>query len=172
MNQAQLDGITKARLAACIADNQATYATDADYLARVCADAGLAELPAHAADSYAQQWSGQTILELEAQLAAMLLAAESPDAPPPPEWQEYAQTPEQRRALLRCSPAQGRLALLNAGLLDAVEAWVATQSRAVQIEYASRPEWRRDWPLVANAGLAFGLTDAQLDDLFTLAPTL
>ena len=73
---------------------------------------------------------------------------------------------------MTCSPAQGRLALLHANLLDLVEAWVATQDRATQIEYAARTEWRRDWPLVTSAGTALGLSDSQLDDLFTLAGTL
>jgi hypothetical protein len=73
---------------------------------------------------------------------------------------------------LTCSAAQGRLALLQAGLLDTVEGWAATQDRAVQIEYEARNEWRRDWPLVIDAAGELGLTDAQLDDLFTLAMTL
>lgn len=70
------------------------------------------------------------------------------------------------------TPAQGQLALLQAGLLDTVEAWVASQSRAVQIEYKARTEWKRDWPLVIEAATALGLTEAQLDDLFALAATL
>lgn len=86
---------------------------------------------------------------------------------------EYeAQALANRRAQMVCSRAQGKLALLQADLLDTVESWVATQPRATQIEYAERGEWRRDWPLVVNAGTAMGLTDSQLDDLFTLAPTL
>ena len=77
-----------------------------------------------------------------------------------------------RRAGMTCSRAQGQLALLQAGLLDAVEAWVASQPRATQIEYQARGEWRRDWPLVVSAGAARGLSEAQLDDLFMLAGTL
>ena len=77
-----------------------------------------------------------------------------------------------RRARMKCSRAQGQLALLQAGVLDALEAWVATQSRETQIEYAARGEWRRDWPLVATGAAALGLTDAQMDDLFRLADTL
>ncbi|MBP6733626.1 MAG: hypothetical protein KA142_02845 [Chromatiaceae bacterium] len=86
---------------------------------------------------------------------------------------EYeAQARANRPAQMVCSRAQGKLALLQADLLDTVESWVSTQPRATQIEYAERGEWRRDWPLVVNAGTAMGLTDSQLDDLFTLAPTL
>ena len=77
-----------------------------------------------------------------------------------------------RRAVISCSPAQGRLALLQFGMLDALEAWVATQSRAVQIEYAARTVWQRTWPLVASAGSAMNLSDDQMDELFALAATL
>lgn len=70
------------------------------------------------------------------------------------------------------SAAQGRLALLQAGVLDALEAWITTQPRATQIEYAARGTWRRDWPLVAMGAEALGLTEAQLDELFILAATL
>lgn len=88
------------------------------------------------------------------------------------QWQTYTPTLEQQREQMSCSPAQGRLALLQAGMLDTVEAWVASQSRAVQIEYDARTEWRRTWPLVVDAAEALGLTEAQLDDLFALAATL
>ena len=92
------------------------------------------------------------------------------------QWQVVAASPEvvavrlaTWRAQMVCSKAQGQLALLQAGLLDAVEAWVAGQERAVQIEYLARGEWRRDWPLVIGAGAAMGLSEAQLDGLFALA---
>ena len=70
------------------------------------------------------------------------------------------------------SAAQGRLALLQADALDALEDWIATQPRATQIEYFSRGTWRRDWPLVATGATLLGLMEAQVDDLFILAATL
>ena len=70
------------------------------------------------------------------------------------------------------SAAQGRLALLQAGVLDALEDWVVAQPRATQIEYYSRGTWRRDWPLVATGATVMGLTEGQVDDLFILAATL
>lgn len=95
------------------------------------------------------------------------------------QWQVVAASPEvvavrlaNWRAQMVCSKAQGQLALLQAGLLDAVQAWVAGQERAVQLEYLARGEWRRDWPLVIGAGAAMGLSEAQLDGLFALAATL
>ena len=105
--------------------------------------------PQHQPEGWAQTWEVQELLQDE-----MMAHAQA------------------RRGRMLCSSAQGQLALLQAGLLDAVEAWVAAQSRAVQIEYAARGEWRRDWPLVVSAGAAMGLSAAQLDDLFLLAGTL
>lgn len=77
-----------------------------------------------------------------------------------------------RRAAMKCSSAQGRLALLQAGVLDALEAWIATQPRATQIEYAARSTWRRDWPLVASGAAAMGLSEDQVDELFRMAAAL
>lgn len=95
------------------------------------------------------------------------------------QWTIRGLTPEEvtdqaaaRRARMTCSRAQGQLAMLQAGVLDAMESWVATQSRATQIEYAARGTWRRDWPLVAMGAEALGLTEAQVDELFILAATL
>jgi hypothetical protein len=95
------------------------------------------------------------------------------------QWRVVAASPEdvavrlaRWRSQMVCSRAQGKLALLHADLLDIVEAWVATQDRKTQIEYAERGEWRRDWPLVVSAGAAFGLTDTDLDNLFIQAPSL
>ena len=88
------------------------------------------------------------------------------------QWQVRAITAEEmaeRRDLVFCDPRQARLALLAAGLLDLVEAWVATQNRAVQIEWQVAPKIRRNWPLIANAAADLGLTDAGLDALFAQA---
>jgi hypothetical protein len=86
---------------------------------------------------------------------------------------EYqAQQLADRRAAMVCTPRQARLVLAQAGLLTAVEAWIATASQTVQIEWQYANEIRRDWPPITDAAVALELTDAQLDDLFTLAPTL
>ena len=71
----------------------------------------------------------------------------------------------------RAGRVQG-VALRTAGVLDALETWVAAQDRATQIEYTARSVWRRDWPLVATGATALGLTEAQVDELFILAATL
>jgi hypothetical protein len=69
------------------------------------------------------------------------------------------------------SMRQTRLALLAAGLLDDVEAAMATQPRAAQIEWEFATEVLRSSPLVAGLSGAIRLTEAQLDDLFILAAT-
>lgn len=87
--------------------------------------------------------------------------------------QEYEQQQLlERRANMSCTPRQANLALLQFGLLDAVEGWLSTQSRTVQIDWNKATEIKRNWPAINDAAIALGLTDEQLDELFTLAPTL
>lgn len=72
--------------------------------------------------------------------------------------------------------AQARLALLQAGLLAQVNAAVAAmpgiQGDAIRIEWEFRAVIRRDSPTVAALSAGLGLTETQLDELFTLAATL
>lgn len=70
------------------------------------------------------------------------------------------------------TPRQARLALLGAGLLDAVDAAIAAGSRADQITWEFAVDVRRDYALIENLGTALGLTSAQIDDLFRTAATL
>lgn len=67
------------------------------------------------------------------------------------------------------SPAQARLALLAAGKLAQVEAIVASADQATQIAWNNASVIERNSPTVAALAGALGLTDAQLDDLFTTA---
>lgn len=72
---------------------------------------------------------------------------------------------------------QARLALLQSNLLSQVEAAIAAiedpaQRQAVQIEWEYAAEVNRAHPWVQSLAAALGLTEAQLDDLFTLAATL
>ena len=70
------------------------------------------------------------------------------------------------------TPRQARLALLGAGLLDAVEAYIASQPRAVQLEWEYTSEIRRDNTLLIAAVDALGLPAEQMQDLFNQAATL
>lgn len=67
---------------------------------------------------------------------------------------------------------QAKLALLQAGLLDDVEAAIAQADRAIQIEWEYAIEFKRDWPTLLALQPILGLTDRQIDDLFVLASTL
>jgi hypothetical protein len=64
------------------------------------------------------------------------------------------------------SMAQARLALLDAGLLDAVEHGISSMPRATQIDWEFRHTVERTSPLVATFAAALHLDDAALDALF------
>lgn len=64
---------------------------------------------------------------------------------------------------------QARLALLAAGLLDDIDATIKASNRESKIEWEYASEVRRDHPLIASMQQARGLTDAEVDALFTAA---
>lgn len=70
------------------------------------------------------------------------------------------------------TPRQARLALLQQGLLDKVQAAVTAAGGATQItwEYATMIDRHDD--LITTLGTSLGLTSAQIDQLFQLASTL
>jgi hypothetical protein len=73
----------------------------------------------------------------------------------------------ERKALVprTITPRQARLALLQATLLDEVEAMVAAdKSMSIWWEYSLEIE--RNSEHIINAGLALGLSEEQLDNLF------
>lgn len=71
---------------------------------------------------------------------------------------------------------QARLALLGAGMLAQVDVAIDTlespQKEAARIEWEYSQEVHRDRPFVQILGTAMGLTDEQLDALFTTAAGL
>ena len=67
---------------------------------------------------------------------------------------------------------QARLALLMADRLSEVNAAVSQAGEAAQIEWEFATEVHRNWPLVAALQSGLGLTDGDLDALFTLGATL
>lgn len=68
--------------------------------------------------------------------------------------------------------AQGKLALLAAGLLDDAEAAISAAGPAAQIWYADATEWRRSHPVIAQMATALGLSAAQVDALFVAAAAI
>lgn len=67
---------------------------------------------------------------------------------------------------------QAELALLEAGLLDDIEALIPVLPRADQIAWKRASVVERSHPLVAYVQQTNGLTDAQIDALFVTASTL
>jgi hypothetical protein len=70
------------------------------------------------------------------------------------------------------SRRQARLALLDAGFLESVEAAIAKAPPAVRITYEDATEWWRDDPLIAELARALGLSESQVDELFVKASRL
>lgn len=93
-------------------------------------------------------------------------------------WRIDALTPEQIEAKRKeavpqsVSPRQIREALIDSNLIDAVEAALAAGDRKLKNWYEFSTEFQRSNPHVIGMGLALGVTEVQLDDLWTLASTL
>jgi hypothetical protein len=67
---------------------------------------------------------------------------------------------------------QARAALMDAGLLDAVEAAIDQAGPRERLAWAETVEWNRDSPTIAAIGAALGLTSDQIDDLFRRAASI
>lgn len=72
----------------------------------------------------------------------------------------------------RVTARQFKLQLLAAGLLDQVEAWVASQDQAVQIAYANSGTFLRTEPMMQTGFQALGFTSDQIDAFYTAAAAL
>lgn len=69
----------------------------------------------------------------------------------------------------RVTARQFKLQLLDAGLIDAVEAWIATQERAVQIAYETSGTFVREDPMMQAGFAALGYSPAQVEEFFSAA---
>ena len=105
----------------------------------------------------------QNITELPTWVDAALAAWGEADIPQP--------EPEPTTPTV-VSMRQARLALLQFGLLTQVDAAIAAGSEADQITWEYATEVSRSDPMVSNLAITLGLTEHQLDGLFTLAATL
>ncbi|WP_172831054.1 hypothetical protein [Rhizobium leucaenae] len=97
---------------------------------------------------------------------------------------ETEMTPEEEAEFLASLPAieppevdsvsarQFKLQLLAAGLLDQVDAWIASQSRAVQIAYEYSGSFVKSSDMMQQGFAAMGFTDEQIGDFFTAAAKL
>jgi hypothetical protein len=68
---------------------------------------------------------------------------------------------------------QARGALHMAGLLETVEnAMAASTDKMAQLAWTDAQEFRRESPTILAISAALGMTDEQLDNLFTVAATI
>ena len=109
-----------------------------------------------------------TVVADQAFIDAHFLGAELLPEPAP------VQTPSVPQSVSR---AQGKLALIQAGLWPAVITFVEGITDPAQKAYAEAAlydtqEWRRDSPFLASAATALGLSEEQLDTLFITAKGL
>ena len=67
---------------------------------------------------------------------------------------------------------QGCAALMQAGYLDDVEAYMTSADPFEQLAWKTITEMRRDSPMTVKFGALLGLDDQMLDDLFRFAATI
>jgi hypothetical protein len=170
------DGITKSRLAASIAlvqSGKPPHADDAAYVAFVCESAGLETLPDYAADSYADQFSGKTIAELEKELADAIIAAEDKDNPP-----TDLPTPTVNNVPVRVTRRQAKNVMeltphpagnLWLAALAAAAATPDAQARIVTTNYLTESLYFEREKVQALAVGLMGMTEAQVDQLMIAA---
>lgn len=70
------------------------------------------------------------------------------------------------------TPRQARIALLQAGLLEAVETKLKSKGRASQIAWEYATQISRGDPLMNELGKQLGLSDAAIDLLFKQAAAI
>ncbi|RVA58225.1 hypothetical protein EN933_02280 [Mesorhizobium sp. M7A.F.Ca.US.001.01.1.1] len=70
------------------------------------------------------------------------------------------------------SARQFKLQLLASGLLNQVEAFITSQSQAVQIAYDNSGYFVRTEPMMQAGFVALGFTAEQIDAFFVTAATL
>ena len=104
------------------------------------------------------------------QIHADILASGAKIAPyePPPD-PDPAEALAREREGMVCSRFQAKAALLQAGLLDQVEAVLAEADPVAKLAWADAVEFRRNSPTIAALAKSVDMTDEQVDDLFRAA---
>lgn len=83
--------------------------------------------------------------------------------------EEIAQRLEQWRQSTNCTPFQGRMALVDAGLLAQAQAAVDASDEKTKVAWEYALVWNRTSPMIETLGASLGLTDVAIDDLFKSA---
>jgi hypothetical protein len=106
---------------------------------------------------------GQAIFNAAAPIA-------EPYIPPSPE-EQAAQALAQERNNMVCSRMQAKIAMYQAGILEAVESVISQADPLVQIAWNEAIEFRRNSPTIISLANTIDppLTETQLDDLFRAA---
>ena len=113
--------------------------------------------------------SPDDVEELGRQIHADLLAGKAGQIAP------YVEPPPQPTPVpTEVSRFQARAALLQAGLLDDIEAYMADPATDpfVRLAWQDAQVFKRNSPTVLSLQPLLGLTDGQLDDLFRFAATI
>lgn len=91
-------------------------------------------------------------------------------------WTAPPFAPEPAPPVQTVTMRQCRIALLDAGLLDAVQSSIVTmpgtEGERARIDWEYALEVRRDWPLISYMAGDLGLTDEQVDALFMAAASI
>lgn len=86
----------------------------------------------------------------------------------------YIPPPYIRSVPKEVSRFQARAALLQAGLMEEIEGYMRldTTDSFVKLAWSDAQVFKRASPLVSTIGSLFGLSEAQIDDLFIFAATI
>lgn len=84
-------------------------------------------------------------------------------------WQEYMDEMNKSLVPISATKRQLRLTLLNMNILSAADTFVAEQSQEVQIYWNDSQDFYRQHQMIISLSAQFGLTEAQVDDIFIVA---
>ena len=104
--------------------------------------------------------------------SAFKLRPTTPPLEPGQQWVEHTPAPKPPEVPEIVSRFQGRAALLQAGYLDDVEAYMLTAEPFEREAWNSIMEFRRHSPLLLKMALLLSITELQIDDLFMFASTI
>ena len=104
--------------------------------------------------------------------SAFKLRPTTPPLEPGQQWVEHTPVPKPPEVPEIVSRFQGRAALLQAGYLDDVEAYMLTADPFEREAWNSITEMRRSSPMTIKIGTLLGLTDEMMDDIFRFAETI
>jgi len=86
----------------------------------------------------------------------------------------YSDEPDiaDERAHMIVTPFQGRMALIDAGLMAQVQAAVDAADEKTKTAWEYAVEWKRMSPMIEALSSALGMSETQVDDLFRAAQSI